>query len=262
MNLNKIYFLFLIAVLYGGILYGQQDDMPFKDGERLTYVLNYKWGAVDTDVGDAVVGISYRDGMWHSVIKGKSFKFFDVFFKVREHFESKFYDNPIRPYYFYRDTYEGKYHISNEFYFKDTLIEARIQKYDRTPVDTVLKCSSYTFDLPALFYKVRGVNFDTVAVGKKMPISFAIDTDVYNFYYIYLGREDIKIPRFGKYRALKFAVKLVAGSVFTGKDDLYVWVTDDKNKVPLLFSSPILVGTVSGRIVKWENLKYPVESKR
>ena len=84
---------------------------------------------------------------------------------------------------------------------------------------------------------------------------------MYNFYFILEGREIKKIKGLGTFKTLKFAVKLVAGSVFTGKDDMYVWVTDDDNKIPLLFESPIIVGRVQGRLVSYRNLKSPLESK-
>ena len=59
----------------------------------------------------------------------------------------------------------------------------------------------------------------------------------------------------------KFAVRLVAGSVFTGKDEMSVWVTDDQNKVPVMFESPIIVGKVQGRLASFKNLTAPLTSK-
>ena len=257
------FFCLVLMVFASSAVFGQKADLPYVDGESLTYVVKYKWGAINTDVGEAVTNLSYADGMFHSVITGKTYKFYDIVFKVREHFESKFYEDPIRPHYFYRNTLEGKYRIKNTFHFdKDTnLIRATIQKYDRTPVDSLLVGTGDTYDIPSLFYKVRTLDFDNIKVGEKQPISFAIDDDVYNFYYILLGREEKKIKGLGTFRTLKFAVRLVAGSVFTGKDDMFVWVTDDQNKVPLLFESPILVGKVQGTLVDFKNLKGPLESK-
>ena len=242
---------------------GQEKSLPFVEGESLTYVVNYKWGAINTDVGEAVTSLAFADGMFHSVITGKTYKFYDIIFKVREHFESKFYANPIKPHYFYRNTHEGKYRIKNTFHFqKDTnLINATIQKYDRVPVDTLLVGTGDTYDIPALFYKVRTIDFDSVELGVKQPISFAIDDDVYNFYYIFIGKEVKKIKGLGTFNTLKFSVRLIAGSVFTGKDEMTIWVTDDENKVPLLFESPILVGKVQGRLVESKNLKGPMTSK-
>ncbi len=256
----------LVCMLFlGSVLmaFGQDGSIPYKDGESLTYVVNYKWGVVDTDVGEAVTNLTYKDGMFHSIITGKTFKFYDRIFRVREHFESKFYADPMRPHYFYRDTQEGKYRMRNTFHFnnEDYTINARIQKYERVPKDTVLQGSVHTFDMPSLFYKVRLIDFDSVAVGEELPISFVIDDDIYNFHFKLLGREVKKIKGLGTFNTLKFAVKLVAGSVFTGKDDMFVWVTDDGNKVPLLFESPIIVGRVQGRLTSYKNLKSPLTSK-
>lgn len=256
---------FTAIVLFASLVVatGQEPDYPYIDGESLTYVVRYKCGPINTDVGEAVTNLSHANGMFHSVIIGKTYKFYDIIFKVREHFESKFYDDPIRPHYFYRNTLEGKYRIKNTFHFdKDTnLIRSTIQKYDRTPVDTLLVGTGETYDIPSLFYKVRTIDFDSVTVGQKQPISFAIDDDIYNFHYVFLGREVKKVRNLGTFNTLKFAVRLVAGSVFTGKDDMYVWVTDDVNKVPLMFESPIIVGKVQGTLADYKNLKGPLDSK-
>lgn len=259
----RILLAMFVVLLSSVAAVAQKADLPYKNGESLTYVVTYRWAAINTDVGEAVTNLSYSDGMFHSVITGKTYKFYDIIFKVREHFESKFYEDPIRPHYFYRDTHEGKYRIKNTFHFdKDTnLIRATIQKYDRTPVDSLLTGSGNTMDIPSLFYKVRTIDFDSIPIGVQQPISFAIDDDVYNFYYIYKGKEVKKVKGLGTFNTLKFAVRLVAGSVFTGKDDMTVWVTDDQNKVPVLFESPILVGKVQGRLVSFKNLKAPLTSK-
>ena len=252
-----------MALLASPAAFGQKAGLPYKDGESLTYVVTYRWAAINTEVGEAVTNLSYSDGMFHSIITGKTYKFYDIIFKVREHFESKFYEDPIRPHYFYRNTLEGKYRIKNTFHFeKDTnLIRATIQKYDRPPVDSLLTGSGNTMDIPSLFYKVRTIDFDSIPVGEQQPISFAIDDDVYNFYYIYKGKEVKKVKGLGTFNTLKFAVRLVAGSVFTGKDEMTVWVTDDQNKVPVMFESPIIVGKVQGRLASFKNLKAPLTSK-
>lgn len=259
----KRYGILIWMLLWAGIISAQVSGLPYKDGESLTYAMNYKWGSVDTDVGEAVTLLSYQNGLFHSVIKGKTYRFYDMFFKVREHFESKFTDYPIRPSFFYRDSQEGKYRMRNTFYFDEPgyKIRAIIQKYENTPKDTVLDGSVHTYDLVSLFYKVRNINFDSIPVGSQQPISFVIDKNVYNFYYIYKGKEVKKIKGLGTFKTLRFSVKLVAGSVFTGKEEMSIWVTDDGNKIPLLFESPVIVGTVSGRLSKWSNLKYPLTSK-
>lgn len=65
----------------------------------------------------------------------------------------------------------------------------------------------------------------------------------------------------GQFRTLKFAARVVAGEVFSGKEELTIWVTDDRNRVPLMFETPIKVGSVVGRLSTFKNLKHPLTSK-
>ena len=57
------------------------------------------------------------------------------------------------------------------------------------------------------------------------------------------------------------AVMLVAGSVFKGGENLTVWITNDRNKVPVFVETPIIVGSVKVRLQAYDNLKYPLDSK-
>jgi hypothetical protein len=61
-----------------------------------------------------------------------------------------------------------------------------------------------------------------------------------------------------KVNCLKFTVEVIAGSVFKGDENIILWVSDDKNHVPVELESPIIVGRVKGRILRCDNLKYPL----
>ena len=91
-------------------------------------------------------------------------------------------------------------------------------------------------------------------------MTFAIDDDVYNVYFIMRGPETIKVKGVGTVKTIKFSFKLISGNVFTGEEDLSVWITDDENRIPVKFSAPILVGTASGRLTGWSGLKHPFSS--
>ena len=101
------------------------------------------------------------------------------------------------------------------------------------------------------------MDFDVIEPGKKYPMTFAIDEDVFNVYFILYGRETIKVKGLGTVKAIKFAAKLLEGEVFKGEADMLIWVSDDENRVPVYFEAPLLVGTAKGRMSSYENLKYP-----
>ena len=61
-------------------------------------------------------------------------------------------------------------------------------------------------------------------------------------------------------QTIRFAAKLLAGEVFTGEEDMIIWVTDDDNRIPVYFEAPILVGTASGRLAEYSGLRHPFDS--
>ena len=149
------------------------------------------------------------------------------------------------------------YKFDNETY----QIHAYTKKKTYPPKDSILPGKPYTYDLITLYYVSRTLDFENISIDEKQPISFALDREIHDLYFIYKGKEVKKMKGVGTFKTLKFAVRVVAGEVFTGEDELFLWVSDDENKIPLWFESKILVGTVYGRLKKWSNLKYPLDSK-
>ena len=238
----------------------------FNSGEKLTYIFGYTWGVIDTDVAEAVLSVNRRsdESGEHFLTKldGRTYKFFDIFFKVRYNFEAKFDISNGRPNYFFRDVIEGKHVKKNYLYFQpDYSIKSTVQRAGRPQRDTLLIGRECTFDLLSLIYFSRNIDLTNIAPETVLPISFVIDGMIYDIYFRYIGPEVKKIPRVGQFNTLKFAIQVVIGDVFKGKDELMLWVTDDKNRIPIFFESPISVGKVSGRISKYENIKHPLVSK-
>ena len=48
----------------------------------------------------------------------------------------------------------------------------------------------------------------------------------------------------GKYRCLKFRPIVQKGRIFKSEEDLSVWITDDKNHIPVAAQAKILVGSI------------------
>ncbi len=251
-----------------------EDSLAFQHGEKMEFVLHYKWGAVNADVGTATVeldSLTYNGRKaFHCSVFGKTSKFFDMFFKVKEDFDSWFTCDGLRPLKFTRDTYEGGYEARNTYYYNwnlaEPVISADVYSTKNGPRILDMPLTPCTFDLPALFYFARNMDFDVIEPGKKYPMTFAIDDDICNVYFILYGRETIKVKGLGTVKTIKFAAKLLEGEVFKGEDDMLIWVTDDDNRLPVYFEAPLLVGFAAGRLSEYEGLKYPfdalVKSKR
>lgn len=246
----------------------EEDELAFQAGEKLTFTMHYEWGAVNSDVGTGTVlldTVRYNGvKAFHCSVYGKTTRLFDLFFKVREDFDSWFACDGMKPLKFTRDTHEGHYVAKNTYIYDwnavEPHIDADVYSSSSGQRNLELPLTSCTYDLPSLFFLARNMDIDNIVPGKKYPMTFAIDDDVYNVYFILYGRETIKVKGLGTVKTIKFAARLLAGEVFTGEEDMMIWVTDDDNRIPVCFEAPILVGTASGRLKSYSGLKHPFTS--
>ncbi len=243
-------------------------ELPYQAGEYFKFTMHYTWGAVNSDVGWATARLDTMrvNGrkVFHCKAYGRTMLWYDWFFKVREDFQSWFTTDEIVPIKFTRDTHEGRYRARNTYNYiwntPEPYIDADVyssssgRRYPDLPLD---RC---TYDLPALFYLARNMDFDAVEQGVRHPMTFAIDDEVHNVYFILLGREVRKIKGLGQVRTIKFAAKLLEGEVFKGEQDMLIWVTDDDNRMPVYFEAPLLVGLAVGRLAEYDGLKYPFDA--
>lgn len=241
------------------------DSLAFADGEKVSFVLHYKWGAVNSDVGNATVVLDTLTfngkKAFRCRLSGKTTRLYDMFFKVREEFASWFTYDGLRPMKFYRHSLEGDYEAKNIYVYDhstpDPHIVADLYSSKRGQRNMDIPLTPCTFDLPTLFYFARNMDFDAIEPGRKHPMTFAIDDDVFNVYFILYGRETIRVEGLGKVKTIKFAAKLLEGEVFKGETDMLIWVSDDENRLPVYFVAPLLVGTARGRMSSYSGLKHP-----
>lgn len=245
-----------------------EEELAFRSGERMDFILHYKWGSINTDVGTATVTLDSLTFNGQKAFKctasGRTKKFFDVFFKVRENFSSWFTREGMRPLKFTRDTYEGGYEARNTYLYEwdaaEPYIAADVYTSKMGQKSMQLPLTPCTYDLPALFFFARNMDVENVEPGKRYPMTFAIDEEIYNVYFILHGRETIKVKGLGTVNTIRFAAKLLEGEVFKGEEDMTIWVSDDENRLPVYFEAPLRVGVAAGRMSGYGGLKSPFTS--
>ncbi len=249
-------------------LRGKAETLPFKGGEVFEYKLHYKWGIINSDVALATISVDstvYAGQQAYAArIFGQSSKFYDTFFKVREDFRTWLTMDGLVPLRFTRDTKEGGYYARDEYRYirhgGDMHIAASLDSKTKGQRSINLPLNDCTFDFLSLLFLARNVDVGRLQVSHKYNLSFALDDDVDNIYLVYKGREVRNVKNIGKVRTLKFAVQLVENEQFNDGTDMHMWLTDDGNRIPVLFEMPIKFGVVSGYLESREGLKYPMQS--
>jgi hypothetical protein len=107
---------------------------------------------------------------------------------------------------------------------------------------------------------MRTIDFSDIEPGDEFLLDFYLDDSSYVSKIIFEGKEIVE-TRLGKFRCLRFKPMVAQGEIFQEPYPMTLWVTDDKNKVPVLVKSMVIVGSVKIELVKIGGLKYPMEAK-
>lgn len=242
-------------------------NFAFKAGEVITYRAAYNWGFIWVDAGRVSFKVYEEklngEEVYHFKSYGTSVPKYDWIYKVRDSFESWATKDGLKPVKYVRKTSEGDYKVHNVFNFdyKSNKIYSYTSNSKKKPERDTLDLVNCTFDLITAIYYTRNINFSAYKPKSKIPVTFIVDGEIHKLDILYLGKETITTKDDRKFKCLKFRPELVAGTIFEEDSDMTVWVTDDKNRVPVLVEAKVLVGYVKALLMDTKGLRYPLSSE-
>lgn len=231
-------------------------NTSFHQGESITFKVFYSVAGMYVGAGEAVFTSTLENlnnvPVYHIVGDGKTYSFYDNFFKVRDRYETYIDTATLQPRKFIRNIYEGGYKkYENVTFNKATNIAVTN--------DGVYKIPTCVHDVLSAIYFSRNIDFSKYKPGDKIPFTLFLDKELFSMYIRYMGKETIK-TRYGKFRAIKFKPLLIKGTIFEGGEKMTVWVSDDQNKIPVRIESPISVGSIKVDMMSYRNLRHPLSS--
>ena len=226
-----------------------QENVAFKAGEILSYRLHY--GLMDAgiailEVKPDVMEISGRE-VYHIVGNGYSKGSFDWFFKVRDRYETFIDKDAMLPWMFVRRVYEGGTTINQDYTFNHYTNKVDVGAGEKVDVP------EGTQDMISAFYSARNLDLTNAKEGDVFTINSIVDKEIWPLKIRYVGKEKITCD-IGTYNCVKFRPIVQKGRIFKHEDDLNVWLTDDKNHVPLRAQAKLVVGSIKLDIVSVKNL--------
>lgn len=134
---------------------------------------------------------------------------------------------------------------------------AHIIKHDKIE-RKVLALSDVSYDAVSLFFNLRSLDMDANKKDEWYPLEVVFHNKVRKINYKYIGRDKRNVEGMGKVNALVFVCQLAdsSGESFKDGSEFTIWISDDKNKIPLFVDSPIKVGSVKVRLISSSGLKY------
>jgi len=260
----RVFFVICLLVLSGISLPLKADEdfcggirnTAFKAGEVLTYKVLYKLANVYVGAGEAVFTNTLEQfeckPVYHVTGEGKTYSFYDKFYRVRDRYESYIDTATLQPYKFIRNVNEGGYKTYENVSFIKTTNTA-------ITTNGVYKIPSCIQDVVSAIFYARNIDFSRMHPNDTIPFDMFLDRQVYHLYIRYLGKETIR-TKYAKFRCIKFRPLLIKGTIFEGGEKMNVWVSDDPNHIALRVESPISVGSVVVDMINYRNLRYPLSS--
>jgi len=224
----------------------------FKAGEILSYRLHYgvmDAGVILMEVKPEVLEVAGRK-VYHIVGNGYSQGAFDWFFKVRDRYETFMDKDALLPWMFVRRVYEGGVTINQDYKFNHYTNKVDVGSGEKVEIP------EGTQDMISAFYSARNIDLSNAKEGDIFTINSIVDKEIWPLKIRYVGKEKITCD-IGTFNCVKFRPIVQKGRVFKSEDDLNVWLTDDKNHVPLRAQAKLVVGSIKLDIVSAKNLANP-----
>lgn len=217
----------------------------FSAGERLTYLIS--WSNI-IDAGTAVMEIreeKQTDGekAYLLVSTARSSGLVSKFYKVNDIIESIVDATTMYSLSYKLDQSHGKRKKKRTMTFNQAegtvtvLADGRQETYSTPP--------SVLDPLSSLYYVRTRQDF---IVGKPIIIDVHDDAKSWAVEVQTISREKIKTS-FGEFNTIKVKTYPKYEGVFQHKGEIYIWLTDDERKIPVLMRSEITIGSIVATLV-------------
>lgn len=229
----------------------------FDTGEKLTYRVHYGMvtaGIAKLEIKDEPVMVNGRK-CFHAVGTGTSSRTFSAFYRVADRYESFIDMQTLSSVKFKRKISEGNFRQYTEVDFNQDSHKA-VERKNGQEHTTEYDVPPYIQDVMSAFYFARTQDYTDARPGDLYHFQNFIDRKVFDLDVLFIGRETIEVE--GKtYSTVKLKPLVQEGGLFQHEGDMFLWISDDANRIPVRVESAIVVGAITVDLKKAEGLKHP-----
>jgi len=232
------------------------ENTSFGRGEYIKYKAHY--GFVNAAHGEMVISdkIFKVNGRpcYKIDVYGRSVGMFDLFLRIRDNWGTYLDTGAIISHKSYRYIEEGKYRKKEIIEFEQENNTALVIDYDKhkevwkKPVK--YEVPNNVQDLVSGYYYLRTLDFDALSPGDVVKMDAFFDDKVYDFKVRFVEHEVVK-TKLGKINSVVMSPIMPENSLFDGENSIRVWISDDRNKVPLKIKADMFVGAVEIDILEY-----------
>lgn len=217
---------------------------PFGPGELLVFDLKWKFvtGGVATMSVHPVPGDT---SLWQIRARAHSTGVVDLFYTVRDTITSTVRKSAILPVRFEKFQHEGWFHRDSTYVFDQEAGTVTRSSRGRTVGE--LRLNQNVHDILSSLYRVRT---SPLVVGSFVPVTVYEGGKLYTARVNVLRRERVTVPA-GTFSCIVVEPILQSEAIFVQKGRLWIWLTDDARRFPVLMESAIPVGKIRAELTSY-----------
>lgn len=239
-RLTFIFFSLALTVFPANNMGGLENN-HFSAGEKLSFWVGFSsllTGKISA--GEAQIEIAAKlntaknQKVYQVVGKGWTSGFVELFYIIKYNYESFIDYENFQPLKLTVNKLENDKKKEDVVYFNHNEHTAKSKK-NKTNIPANVQ------DLLSAFYFIRMQDFSTFKKGDCLQVPVFLDDTVINSKIIFDGREVVETKK-GRFKCLAFKPMMMKGNIFKQSFPATVWLTDDNDRLPVLFELKLTVG--------------------
>ncbi len=230
-----------------------EEKVPFSVGEKLTFRVIYlalPAGMATLEV-KAITNWEQKE-VYQLVATAQSSALFSLFYRVKDRVESLIDTSSFLPYQFEKHQEEGNYRNHEVTTFnRDENIAVTVDAEGKecNPEGSSVSVPGDVQDALSSFYHLRRQRLE---VGKSVFVNVNADEKNYQVEVKVLKKEKLGKKRLKTIVVNPILRQVRLGGILKEKGGIYIWLTDDERKTPVLIKSKVIIGSLTMMLIDKE----------
>ena len=241
-----------VAVCFAGEPNLPEVKAPWMKGERLTFSLG--WGILTA--GSATLEVKpIADGKTEFLTFATGNKTINKIYPVYDTVYTRVRNKGLMTEVFRKRLHEGTFHNTSVIRFdrkgekawlSDTVFTDMKTRKTKRSADTVVAIQGEEHSIMSAFYLVRTL---PLTVGDTSRFSAVSGKKRYELKVLVHGKETVKSV-LGNVPCIKVEPILDGDGIFNSKGRIFIWLTDDERRIPVLMECEIALGSIKAKLLE------------
>jgi len=245
----KIILFYILILICSLSSVNGQNSCPFKDGETLYYSIRFGFILGGKGCLEIKLDTINDKKVFHSKAIGRTAGIFSIY-KIEDIYESYIDPETDLPIKAIRNIKEGSYRR----YDIATFDRKRNTVFSSRKNDTI-SVAKNALDILSIFYYARKhLSMHSAQIGDTISFNTYFATERFPIKILYKGNDTLR-TKYGRIPCYEFSPLVKVDEVFQEKDNVKVYLSSDKNRIPIKIKFELFLGSLVCELDGFKGLK-------